>query len=152
MSRDRWKEVEQYFADLLFPSDAALDAALADSVRADLPPINVSAAQGRFLAIIARMIGARRILEIGTLGGYSGIWLARALPPGGRLVTLEFVPGEDRVSPPMSATFPLVMLATTAGGDAYTFAELERMLRAAGFADNELHQPEDSPQQVIVST
>ena len=89
MNRDRWAEVERYFAGLLFPSDAALDAALADSVAADLPPINVAAAQGRFLAIVARMIRAHRILEIGTLGGYSGIWLARALPPGGRLVTLE---------------------------------------------------------------
>jgi ubiquinone/menaquinone biosynthesis C-methylase UbiE len=78
--------------------------------------------------------------------------LRGALRPGGRLVTLEFVPNADRVSPPMSATFPLVMLATTASGDAYTFAELERMLRAAGFAGNTLHQPEDSPQQIIVST
>jgi ubiquinone/menaquinone biosynthesis C-methylase UbiE len=77
--------------------------------------------------------------------------LRPALRAGGRLVTLEFVPNEDRVSPPMSATFPLVMLATTASGDAYTFAELERMLRVAGFASNKLHQPEDSPQQIIVS-
>ena len=78
--------------------------------------------------------------------------LRAALRPGGRLVTLEFVPNEDRITPPMSATFPLVMLATTAAGDAYTFAELEKMFRAAGFANNELHQPDDSPQQVIVST
>lgn len=78
--------------------------------------------------------------------------LRAALKPGGQLVTLEFVPNADRVSPPMSATFPLVMLGTTAHGDAYTFAELDRMLRAAGFADNQLHQPEESPQQVIVST
>lgn len=78
--------------------------------------------------------------------------LRASLRPGGRLVTLEFVPNEDRVSPPMSATFPLVMLATTASGDAYTFAELERMLRSAGFPDNRLHQPEDSPQQIIVSS
>ncbi len=77
--------------------------------------------------------------------------LRSALRPGGRLVTLEFVPNEDRVSPPMSATFPLVMLATTASGDAYTFAELEKMLRSAGFASNSLHQPEESPQQIIVS-
>jgi SAM-dependent methyltransferase len=77
--------------------------------------------------------------------------LRGALRPGGRLVTLEFVPNADRVSPPMAATFPLVMLATTARGDAYTFAELERMLREAGFAMNTLHQPDDSPQQVIVS-
>jgi hypothetical protein len=78
--------------------------------------------------------------------------LRAALRPGGKLVTLEFVPNADRVSPPMSATFPLVMLATTARGDAYTFAELERMLQSAGFSKNTLHQPEDSPQQVIVST
>jgi ubiquinone/menaquinone biosynthesis C-methylase UbiE len=78
--------------------------------------------------------------------------LRAALRPGGRLVTLEFVPNEDRVSPPMSATFPLVMLATTADGDAYTFAEIDRMLRAAGFASNKLHQPQDSPQQIIVSS
>jgi predicted O-methyltransferase YrrM len=92
MSRERWAAVEEYFTGLLFPPDAALDAALADSVAAGLPPINVSAAQGRFLALVVRMTGARRVLEIGTLGGYSGIWLARALPPGGRLVTLEVDP------------------------------------------------------------
>jgi ubiquinone/menaquinone biosynthesis C-methylase UbiE len=78
--------------------------------------------------------------------------LRAALKPGGRLVTLEFVPNEDRVSPPMSATFPLTMLGTTASGDAYTFAELDRMLRTAGFTDNTLHQPEESMQQVILST
>jgi SAM-dependent methyltransferase len=78
--------------------------------------------------------------------------LRAALRPGGRLVTLEFVPNEDRVSPPMSATFPLVMLATTAAGDAYTFPELDRMLHAAGFANSGLHQPPDGPQQIIIST
>lgn len=77
--------------------------------------------------------------------------LRTALRPGGRLVTLEFIPNQDRVSPPMSATFPLVMLAATAAGDAYTFAELQKMLLAAGFVDNTLHQPEDSPQQIVVS-
>jgi SAM-dependent methyltransferase len=75
-----------------------------------------------------------------------------ALRPGGRLVTLEFVPNEDRISPPLSATFPLVMVATTAKGDAYTFAEFERMLKAAGFAKSTLHQLQNAPQQVIVST
>jgi SAM-dependent methyltransferase len=77
--------------------------------------------------------------------------LRAALRPGGRLVTLEFVPAEDRVSPPVSATFPLVMLATTASGDAYTFSELGRMLRAAGFGKSTLHELQNSPQQVIVS-
>lgn len=75
-----------------------------------------------------------------------------ALRPGGKLVTLEFIPNPDRVSPPLSATFPLVMLATTAAGDAYTFTELERMLKPAGFNNNTLHQLPDSPQQVIIST
>lgn len=77
--------------------------------------------------------------------------LRAALRPGGRLVTLEFVPAEDRVSPPVSATFPLVMLATTAAGDAYTFSELDSMLRAAGFGKSTLHQLQNSPQQVIIS-
>lgn len=77
--------------------------------------------------------------------------LRGALRPGGKLVTLEFIPNEDRVTPPMSATFPLVMLATTAAGDAYTFSEFDRMLKAAGFAKNTLHQLEHAPQQVIVS-
>ena len=70
--------------------DAALNQALADSDRGGLPAINVSPCQGKLLNLIARMIGARRILEIGTLGGYSTIWLARALPASGRLITLEF--------------------------------------------------------------
>ena len=73
-------------------------------------------------------------------------------PPHGKLVTLEFIPNADRISPPMSATFPLVMLATTAEGDAYTFAQLDGMLRAAGFSTNTLHQPAESPQQIIIST
>ena len=98
MSQQRWAAVEEYFADLLFSPDAALDGALADSVAAALPPINVSAAQGRFLALLARMIHARRILEVGTLGGYSGIWLARTLPPSGRLVTLEIDPRHAEVA------------------------------------------------------
>lgn len=78
--------------------------------------------------------------------------LRAALRAGGRLVTLEFIPNADRVTPPMSATFPLVMLATTAKGDAYTFAELERMLHAAGFANNAMHQPDECPQQIVVSS
>lgn len=74
-----------------------------------------------------------------------------ALKPGVRAVTLEFVPNEDRVTPPMSASFPLMMLATTVAGDAYTFAQYDRMFREAGFASSELHQPPMSPHQVIVS-
>lgn len=89
MSKERWTAVDDYVAGLFELRDEVLDAALADSQAAGLPPINVSAAQGRFLHLLARAIGARRILEIGTLGGYSTIWLARALPPDGQVVTLE---------------------------------------------------------------
>jgi predicted O-methyltransferase YrrM len=84
-----WDAVDEYFERRLIPSDDALSAALAASDAAGLPSINVTAGQGKLLHLIARAQRARRILEIGTLGGYSTIWLARALPAGGRLVTLE---------------------------------------------------------------
>ncbi len=90
MNQERWTAVDRYIADLLEPSDAALDEALKASVAAGLPPMNVSPTQGKLLQLLARIQGARNILEIGTLGGYSTIWLARALPAGGRLITLEF--------------------------------------------------------------
>jgi predicted O-methyltransferase YrrM len=89
MSQEQWTAVDRYIADLFVASDPALDAALADSDAAGLPAINVSPVQGKFLHLLARLQGARNILELGTLGGYSAIWLARALPPGGRLITLE---------------------------------------------------------------
>lgn len=89
MNREQWTAVDHYIADRLVPSDDALSAALEASDSAGLPAINVSPAQGKFLMLLARIQGARNILEIGTLGGYSTIWLARALPAGGRLVTLE---------------------------------------------------------------
>jgi predicted O-methyltransferase YrrM len=89
MSQDVWTAVDRYIAERFIPEDAALDQALRESARAGLPSIAVSAAQGKWLYLLARAIGARRILEIGTLGGYSAIWLARALPTGGRLTTLE---------------------------------------------------------------
>jgi len=84
--------VDRYITGLLVPPDEALDGALRDSVAAGLPPIAVSPTQGKLLHRLARMQGARIILEIGTLGGYSTIWLARALPASGRLVTLEVDP------------------------------------------------------------
>ncbi len=92
MSRERWTAVDDYASSLFEPHDDVLEAALAASRRANLPSINVSAAQGRFLHLFARAIGARQVLEIGTLGGYSTIWLARALPAGGQVVTLEVDP------------------------------------------------------------
>ena len=89
MSEKLWSDVDGYIADLFVGQDASLDAALQESAAAGLPSIEVSAPQGKLLMLLARAIGAQNILEIGTLGGYSTIWLARALPPGGRLVTLE---------------------------------------------------------------
>ena len=89
VSAELWAEVDAYISDLLVGADPVLDAALEASRAAGLPPINVAPNQGKLLHLLARVLGARSILEVGTLGGYSTIWLARALPPGGRLVTLE---------------------------------------------------------------
>lgn len=89
MSQDLWTAVDAYISDLLVPSDAALESALQSSADAGLPAIAVAPNQGKMLMLMAQMVGARRILEIGTLGGYSTIWLARGLAPGGRLTTLE---------------------------------------------------------------
>jgi predicted O-methyltransferase YrrM len=93
-----WIAVDSYVADLLLPPDPVLDATLEASNAAGLPPINVSPTQGRMLHILARIQGAQRILEIGTLGGYSTIWLARALSSGGHLVTLEANPKHAEVA------------------------------------------------------
>ncbi len=84
-----WLAVDSYLADLLAPSDEVLRAALDENERRGLPAHDVSALQGKMLGLFARMVRASRILEIGTLGGYSAIWMARALPAGGRLVTIE---------------------------------------------------------------
>ena len=93
---DDWARVDDYINGVLVPADPALEAALAANAAAGLPAIDVAPNQGKLLHILARMVGARRILEIGTLGGYSTIWLARALPPDGRLVTLEAEPAPRR--------------------------------------------------------
>ena len=92
MSEKLWSAVDSYICGLLAPSDPALDAALEASAAAGLPAIQVAPNQGKLLQLLARLTGARRILEIGTLGGYSTIWLARALPPDGALITLEADP------------------------------------------------------------
>jgi predicted O-methyltransferase YrrM len=89
MTQEQWSAVDRYFTELLVQPDAALDGALQSSAAAGLPAISVSPPQGKLLMLLAMLQGARNILEIGTLGGYSTIWLARALPPGGRLITLE---------------------------------------------------------------
>jgi predicted O-methyltransferase YrrM len=89
MTEDRFEAVDRYLADLYVPADDALTAAVAANATARLPSIAVSPTQGKLLQLLARTIQARRILEIGTLGGYSSLWLAGALPADGRLVTLE---------------------------------------------------------------
>ncbi|MGO9837612.1 MAG: O-methyltransferase [Polyangiaceae bacterium] len=89
MPQDQWNAVDRYIISALLPADSALEEALRANAAAGLPAIDVAPNQGKLLHLMAQMLGARSILEIGTLGGYSTIWLARALPPGGRLVTLE---------------------------------------------------------------
>ncbi len=89
MNNETWTRVDQYLAGQLLPRDEVLETALRASDAAGLPSINVTPTQGALLQMFARLCGARRILEIGTLGGYSTIWLARALPHDGRLITLE---------------------------------------------------------------
>jgi len=89
MSEELWTKVDEYLAERLIPADAALTAAREANAEAKLPAIDVSPTQGKFLYLLAKIQNARRILEVGTLGGYSTIWLARALPEVGRLITLE---------------------------------------------------------------
>jgi predicted O-methyltransferase YrrM len=89
MTLETWTAVDGYIEAQLVKQDDALTLALRDSAAAGLPAISVSPAQGKMLMLLAQMQGAQRILEIGTLGGYSTIWLARALPADGRLITLE---------------------------------------------------------------
>ena len=89
MTEQSWQDVDDYYGGLLLPADPVLDAALEANAAAGLPAIDVTPAQGKLLHLLARSIGAQAILEVGTLGGYSTIWLGRALQAGGRLVTLE---------------------------------------------------------------
>lgn len=98
MTQETWTAVDTYFAEKLFPDDPVQDATLRASEAAKLAPINVTAAQGRFLMLLAQATGAHRVLEVGTLGGYSTIWLARALPADGRIITMEIDPDTARVA------------------------------------------------------
>lgn len=98
MNLEHWTAVDHYITDLLVPKDSILENALRTSADAGLPPINVTPNQGKFLQLLAKLHRARNILEIGTLGGYSTIWLARALPAGGRLITLESEPRHAEVA------------------------------------------------------
>ena len=92
MSQELWSAVDGYICEHLLEPDPALEAAVAASGAADMPPIAVTANQGKLLELLVRIHGARRVLELGTLGGYSTIWLARGLPADGRVVTLQLIP------------------------------------------------------------
>jgi predicted O-methyltransferase YrrM len=118
MTQDRWTAVDQYLCDELVPDDEALETALRASAAAGLPEISVSPAQGKLLNLLALGQGARSILEIGTLGGYSAIWLARALPPGGRLITLEADTRHAEVARSNLAHAGLTSVAEVRGGRA----------------------------------
>src|SRR3954471_12736080 len=96
--RDIWNAVDDWVEGRFVPEDAALEGALSASAAGGLPAIQVSAAQGRLLELLVRISGARSVLEVGTLGGYSTIWLARGLPAGGRLLTLELDPHHAEVA------------------------------------------------------
>jgi predicted O-methyltransferase YrrM len=98
MSQQQWTEVDEYLNSVFVESDAVLEAAQAAAATAGLPAINVAPNQGKLLQVLARSIGAQRILEIGTLAGYSTIWLARALPADGQLITLELDPKHAAVA------------------------------------------------------
>ncbi len=128
MSQGTWSAVDAYLTDTLVKQDAVLEETLRASEAAGLPAINVSPPQGKFLNLLARVQGARNILEIGTLGGYSAIWLARALPQGGgRLVTLEVDKKHAEVARANLARAGFANVAQVRLGRAIdTLAELER--------------------------
>ena len=97
-ARDEWVAVEAYTTSLFLPTDPVLEAALADSDAANLPPHAVAPSQGKLLHLLTRLINAQNVLEIGTLGGYSTIWFARALPEAGRIITLEADPKHAEIA------------------------------------------------------
>src|SRR4029077_2884218 len=109
-SLDQWAAVDRYFSEQLSLSDPVLDAAMAANKAAELPAIDVAPNQGKLLQLFAQLIGAKRILEVGTLGGYSPICLAGALPVGGRLTTLEFNPKHAEIARPNIARAGLTEL------------------------------------------
>jgi len=98
VSLNLWSKVDQYLSDGIVKPDAALEAALEESDKAGLPAISVSATHGKLLWVLAKLVNAKRILEVGTLGGYSTIWMGRALPKDGRLISLELLPKHAEVA------------------------------------------------------
>lgn len=127
MSQERWTSIDQYMTDLLAPSDDLLDAALEANAAGGLPQWDVAPNQGKLLMLLAQIRGARRILEIGTLGGYSTIWLGRALPSDGHLITLESDPKHAEVAQKNIARAGLADLVELRLGPALeTLAALEK--------------------------
>lgn len=118
MTQDQWQAVDGYISDLLVAEDEALTEALAASAAAGLPAINVAPNQGKLLQLLAQTQGARTALEIGTLGGYSTIWLARALPEDGRLISLEYDPAHAEVARANIARAGLAKIAEVRTGAA----------------------------------
>lgn len=129
MAQEQWTAVDEYLAGRLIARDDALDTALATNAAAGLPAIDVSPLQGKLLHLLARIAGARKILEIGTLGGYSTIWLARALPPNGMVVTLEASPEHAEVA---RANFARAGLAERIDLRVGLALDILRTLEAAG--------------------
>jgi predicted O-methyltransferase YrrM len=129
MTQDQWTAVDSYICDRLALDDETLQSVLWASAEGGLPAINVSPAQGMLLCLLARAEGARSILEIGTLGGYSATWLARALPPGGRLITLEVEPRHAEVARSSLAAAGLAHVAEVRLGRAQ---DTLRAMHAAG--------------------
>ncbi len=136
MTDARWQDADNYLAEQLVEDDKALRSALEDSQAAGLPAIAVSPLQGKFLYILARLIGARRVLEVGTLGGYSAIWMGRALGPQGRLVSLEVSPEHARVARANLARAGLGEVAEVIVGPA--LVSLPKVLEQAGPASFDL--------------
>jgi predicted O-methyltransferase YrrM len=130
MTDARWTDTDDYLAEQLLASDDALATALEESASAGLPSIAVSPLQGKFLHILARLMGATRVLEIGTLGGYSAIWMGRALGPDGRLVSLELSPEHARVARANVARAGLDKVVDVVVGPA--LASLPRLLEQEG--------------------
>jgi len=118
MDNQQWMAVDGYFDEHLVKQEEALGQAIAESDSAGLPAISVAPNQGKLLMLLAQMVGARRILEVGTLGGYSAIWMARALPPDGNLISLEVDPRHARVAEANVAAAGLSALVTIRVGHA----------------------------------
>lgn len=128
MTKELWSEVDAYLSKHLVGDDAALEEAVRDSQRAGLPAIQVTPLQGKFLYLLARALRAERILEIGTLGGYSSIWMGRAIAPNGRLTTLELNPRHAEVARANIARAGLTSVIEVIEGPA--LESLEKLARA----------------------